>query len=98
MTTTLQKTIYYPDRLNEIFTLIEDSYLASNNGRENVDDGFMLFMGLLRNSISTNIRHHYLYEHIKVHAETIRTLLGRNCNEKAFEAVAKMFDFYGRSY
>lgn len=96
METDIQKTIYYPDRINRILASIVDSYLISKGGRENPNDGFMDFINLLRNFISDDLREHYTYKHIKTYAETIRYILGKKCNEIAFDAVSKSFDFYGK--
>ena len=98
MYSTVQKTIYYPKDIIRIIKSIERSYLASNGGREDPTDGFITFTTLLASYISDNPHHSYLFEHVRNYAETTRSLLGKNCNEKAFEAVARAFDFYGKGF
>lgn len=56
----------------------------------------MSFTHLLRSFISENPKTHYTYEHIKAYCEAIRMILGSKTNEKAFQSIATIFDFYGR--
>ncbi len=96
MRTTLQGTVYFWDDIERLLFSIEAGYILSKGGKEDPTDGFMDFINLFKNYFSKDIKHHYYFEHVKRYAENLRNLLGNKCNEQAFQAVANVFDFYGR--
>ncbi len=98
MKTQVQQTVYFWDDIERLISSVESAYLISKDGKEDPTDGFMDFTRLFRNYFSRDIRHHYFYEHIKTYGESLRNVLGNKCNENAFQAIAKVFDFYGRCY
>lgn len=98
MKTQLQHTVYFWDDIERLISSVESAYLVSKEGKEDPTDGFMDFTRLFRNYFSRDTRHHYFFEHIKRYAENLRNLLGKRCNEQAFQAFAEIFDFYGRGY